>query len=70
MARLPGGQWSAPSAISPNNMSAGLMLGFDIYDVVLLINTEKALESFRTHSELARFRPHVCVRVCAWEGEN
>lgn len=27
LARLPNGSWSAPSAISPNNLSAGLLLG-------------------------------------------
>ncbi|CEH12489.1 Uncharacterized conserved protein [Ceraceosorus bombacis] len=49
MARLPDGSWSAPSAVSPNNLSAGLLLGIDFFDVVLLINTEKAMDSFRTH---------------------
>lgn len=27
--------WSAPSSMSPNNLSAGLMFGVDIYDAVL-----------------------------------
>lgn len=49
LARLPDGSWSAPSAISPNNMSAGFLLGVDFIDAVLLINTEKAMESFKTH---------------------
>lgn len=49
MARLPNGQWSAPSAVSPNNVAAGLLLGIDFFDVVLLINSDKAMDSFKTH---------------------
>ncbi|KAL7409481.1 hypothetical protein BDY24DRAFT_429081 [Mrakia frigida] len=49
VARLPDGSWSAPSAVSPNNLSAGFMLGIDIYDAILIIRTQKALESFSTH---------------------
>lgn len=49
LARLPDGSWSAPSAISPNNMSAGLLLGIDFIDAILLINTDKALDTFKTH---------------------
>lgn len=37
LARLSDGSWSAPSAVSPNNLSAGLLLGIDFFDVVLLI---------------------------------
>lgn len=49
LVRLPDGSWSAPSAISPNNLSAGLLLGVDFIDAVLLINSDKALESFMSH---------------------
>lgn len=49
VARLEDGSWSAPSAMSPNNLSAGLMLGIDIYDAVLVIRTPAALASFATH---------------------
>lgn len=49
MARLPDGSWSAPSSISPNNYAAGLVYGVDIFDAVLIIRTQKALESFYTH---------------------
>ncbi len=35
--------------MSPNNLSTGLMLGIDIYDAVLVIRTQKALESFYSH---------------------
>lgn len=49
MARLPDGSWSPPSFITPQNVSAGLMFGLDVYDVVLLIMSETALEGFKTH---------------------
>nr|CDI52783.1 conserved hypothetical protein [Melanopsichium pennsylvanicum 4] len=49
LARLPDGSWSAPSAISPNNIAVGLLLGFDIFDVILIVNTEQAMESFKSH---------------------
>ncbi|KAM0750264.1 hypothetical protein T439DRAFT_302214 [Meredithblackwellia eburnea MCA 4105] len=49
VARLPDGSWSAPCSISPNNLSGGLMLGVDIYDAVLVIRTQSALESFYGH---------------------
>lgn len=49
MARLPDGSWSAPSAVTPQNASAGLLLGIDFLDCILLINSEKALESFKSH---------------------
>ncbi|KAJ9094553.1 hypothetical protein QFC20_006868 [Naganishia adeliensis] len=49
VARLPDGSWSGPSSTSPNNLSSGFLLGIDIYDAVLVIRSQKALESFFTH---------------------
>ncbi|PWN53519.1 DUF500-domain-containing protein [Violaceomyces palustris] len=49
LARLPDGSWSAPSAITPNNLALGLLLGVDIFDAVLLVNTDRAMESFKSH---------------------
>lgn len=46
VAKLPDGSWSAPSAVSPNNLSVGAMLGVDVYDCILVINTDAAMESF------------------------
>lgn len=47
MARLPDGSgWSAPASVSPNNLAVGLLLGFDVFNVILLLNTQKAVESF------------------------
>ncbi|KAK4046191.1 hypothetical protein OIV83_006266 [Microbotryomycetes sp. JL201] len=47
-AKLDDGSWSAPSAMSPNNLSVGAMLGVDIYDAVLVIRSEEALETFKS----------------------
>ncbi|KAI5480464.1 Ysc84 actin-binding domain protein [Pseudohyphozyma bogoriensis] len=49
VAKLDDGTWSAPTSISPNNLSAGLMFGVDIYDCVLIIRTQEALDSFCKH---------------------
>lgn len=49
MSRLPDGSWSGPSFITPQNASAGLMFGLDVYDVVLLIMSPEALQGFKTH---------------------
>ncbi|KAK4700009.1 SH3 domain-containing YSC84-like protein 1, partial [Phenoliferia sp. Uapishka_3] len=49
LAKLPDGSWSAPASMSPNNLSAGFMIGVDIYDAVLIIRTQQALDSFYGH---------------------
>ena len=49
MARLPDGSWSAPSLVTPQNFAIGLVLGVDIFDVVLLINSNDAMEGFKSH---------------------
>ncbi|KAK5061554.1 hypothetical protein LTR84_008098 [Exophiala bonariae] len=40
------GEWSPPSGIHTQNMALGFLIGVDIYDSVLVINTYKALEAF------------------------
>ncbi|KAH8078603.1 hypothetical protein HD553DRAFT_277760, partial [Filobasidium floriforme] len=49
IARLPDGSWSPPSSISPNNYAAGLVYGVDIFDAVVVIRTQKAMETFYGH---------------------
>ncbi|KAK4687017.1 SH3 domain-containing YSC84-like protein 1, partial [Tremellales sp. Uapishka_1] len=49
VAKLPDGTWSAPASISPNNLSTGFLIGVDVYDAVLVIRTQKALDSFAGH---------------------
>ena len=46
LARLADGKWSGPSGILIHTVGFGLLVGADIYDVVLILRTESALESF------------------------
>ncbi|KAF2100300.1 DUF500-domain-containing protein, partial [Rhizodiscina lignyota] len=46
VARLPDGSWSPPSGILLHTAGLGFLVGVDIYDCVIVINTEEALEAF------------------------
>lgn len=46
VARLPDGSWSPPSGIQVHSVGAGFMIGIDIYDCVVVINTREALAAF------------------------
>ncbi|KAL8947017.1 MAG: hypothetical protein Q9222_006658 [Ikaeria aurantiellina] len=44
--RKANGDWSEPSGIMLHTAGLGFLVGVDIYDCVVVINTEKALEAF------------------------
>ncbi|KAK5113983.1 hypothetical protein LTR62_003106 [Meristemomyces frigidus] len=44
--RLPDGSWSPPSGIMLHTAGLGFLVGVDIYDCVVVINTEAALQAF------------------------
>lgn len=46
MARLPDGSWSPPSGFLVHTLSAGLMIGVDIYDCVCVMRTPEAVAAF------------------------
>ena len=46
VARLPDGSWSPPSGILLHTAGLGFLVGVDIYDCVVVINTEAALQAF------------------------
>ena len=46
VARKEDGTWSPPSGILLHTAGLGFLIGVDIYDCVVVINTEKALEAF------------------------
>lgn len=46
VARTATGEWSPPSGIMLHTAGLGFLVGVDIYDCVVVINTEKALEAF------------------------
>ncbi|KAF2116971.1 hypothetical protein BDV96DRAFT_571341 [Lophiotrema nucula] len=46
ISRLPDGSWSAPSGILIHTLGIGFVIGVDIYDVVLVLNTDEAVQQF------------------------
>ena len=46
IARKDDGSWSPPSGILLHTAGLGFLVGIDIYDCVIVINTEEALEAF------------------------
>lgn len=46
VAKLPDGSWSPPSGLMLHTAGLGFLVGVDIYDCVMVINTEEALEGF------------------------
>ncbi|KAF4840876.1 SH3 domain-containing protein [Colletotrichum siamense] len=46
IARLPDGSWGPPSGIQVHAVGAGFMIGADIHDTVLIINSREALNAF------------------------
>lgn len=44
--RLPDGSWSPPSGILVHTAALGFLVGVDIYDCVVVINTQQALDAF------------------------
>jgi lipid-binding SYLF domain-containing protein len=48
VARKADGTWSPPSGIMMHTVGVGFLVGVDIYDCVIVINSEKALEAFQS----------------------
>jgi len=46
IARLPDGTWSPPSGILLHTAGIGFLVGVDIYDCVLVLNTDEAVAAF------------------------
>ncbi|XP_054944994.1 SH3 domain-containing YSC84-like protein 1 isoform X2 [Physeter macrocephalus] len=46
LARLPGGKWSAPSAIGIAGLGGGFELGIEVSDLVIILNYDRAVEAF------------------------
>ena len=46
IARTASGEWSPPSGILLHTAGLGFLVGVDIYDCVIVINSEKALQAF------------------------
>ncbi|PWN21780.1 DUF500-domain-containing protein, partial [Microstroma glucosiphilum] len=52
MARLPDGSWGPPSGLLVHTLGWGLLVGLDIYDVVLVIRKPETLKAF-THPKVS-----------------
>ncbi|KZM22138.1 hypothetical protein ST47_g6727 [Ascochyta rabiei] len=48
VARTPDGTWSPPSGIMMHTVGVGFLVGVDIYDCVIVINSQKALDAFQS----------------------
>ncbi|GAA5835324.1 hypothetical protein JCM11251_006680 [Rhodosporidiobolus azoricus] len=48
LARLKDGRWSAPSGILMHTIGFGFAAGVDVYDVVLILRNDQAVESFKS----------------------
>ncbi|KAF1946816.1 DUF500-domain-containing protein [Clathrospora elynae] len=48
VARKPDGTWSPPSGIMMHTVGVGFLVGVDIYDCVIVINSEKAMAAFQS----------------------
>ncbi|NP_001086532.1 SH3 domain-containing YSC84-like protein 1 [Xenopus laevis] len=46
LARLPGGRWSAPSAIGIAGLGGGFEIGIEVSDLVIILNHERAVRAF------------------------
>ncbi|KJR84655.1 uncharacterized protein SPSK_09136 [Sporothrix schenckii 1099-18] len=53
IARRPDGSWSPPSGIQVHAVGAGFIFGADIYDCVLVLNTQEALDAFCGNTRLS-----------------
>eukprot|EP01111_Echinosteliopsis_oligospora_P010664 TRINITY_DN3377_c0_g1_i1.p1 TRINITY_DN3377_c0_g1~~TRINITY_DN3377_c0_g1_i1.p1 ORF type:complete len:428 (-),score=107.50 TRINITY_DN3377_c0_g1_i1:29-1312(-) len=62
IARLQDGSWSPPSAIVVHTLGVGLVAGIDIYDCVVVINTDEGLDGF------TRFRGTIGGEISAAAG--
>jgi len=53
ISRLPNGTWSAPSAITISGMGWGLQVGAEVTDVMLILSTELAVETFKSRGQVS-----------------
>ena len=47
LSRLPDGSWSPPSGLLVHTIGWGFLIGLDIYDVVLVLRNQKAVDAFK-----------------------
>jgi len=53
ISKLPDGRWSAPSAITTVGIQWGLLIGGELTDYVILLNTQSAVDAFSGRGQVA-----------------
>jgi lipid-binding SYLF domain-containing protein len=53
LSRLPDDTWSAPSAITISGVGWGLQIGGELTDVMLVLTTDSAVETFKSRGQLS-----------------
>jgi lipid-binding SYLF domain-containing protein len=53
IARLPSGEWSAPSAIGTMGVSWGALAGLDVTDYMIVLNSHEAVAAFKGCCQLS-----------------
>eukprot|EP01038_Epipyxis_sp_PR26KG_P004156 gene4156-5920_t len=53
IAKLPNGSWSAPSAIGTIGLSWGAVIGMDVTDYVIILNTDEAVTAFSGYGQVS-----------------
>ena len=53
MSKMPDGSWSAPCAIGVSGVGWGFQVGTELSDVILILNTQNAVDAFTSESQIA-----------------
>lgn len=53
ISKLSDGTWSAPSAVTISGMGWGLQLGMELTDVMLILSTESAVNTFKSRAQVS-----------------
>ncbi|KAL2065790.1 hypothetical protein VTL71DRAFT_3460 [Oculimacula yallundae] len=70
VARLPDGSWSPPSAFSVRSGGVGIVWGVDMYDCVLLLNTDAAVTAYSKSESNLGGGVALAAGPAGWNGEK
>jgi len=61
VARLPNGEWSAPSALGTGAFGAGLQIGAELTDFVIILTNQRAVDAFTYMGNVSIGACHACA---------